>query len=302
MVFINKIIIILIPFLPRYIIQIFSKKYVAGVNNSEALNVVKNLNKRGQNATIDILGEHTCDIQICKKITSNYIQLLEEINNKNLICNLSIKPSHIGADINYKTAFENFREILEAANRYDNFIRIDMENSELTDLSIRLYKELKLLSDNIGIVFQAYLHRTENDISNLPENSNIRLCKGIYKESEDIAYQKHDDINTNYMKILKTAFKKDIYIGIATHDKELIKGSLNLIEREKIESSKFEFQYLYGVPMEKYIRQYKSKNFKVRAYIPFGEDWYDYSIRRIKENPKIASYVLKNIFSKNNIN
>ena len=298
MVFINKLIIALIPFLPRYIVQIFSKKYVAGINNSEALNVVRRLNKKGQNATIDILGEHTSNIQDCKNITNNYIQLLEEINNKNLICNLSIKPSHIGADINYKIVFENFRKILKVAESYNNFIRIDMESSKLTDLTIKLHKELKLVSDNIGIVFQAYLHRTENDILNLPENSNIRLCKGIYKEPEDIAYQKHNDININYMKILKTAFKKDIYIGIATHDEGLIKKSLNLIKKEKIENDKFEFQYLYGVPMEKNIKQYKSKNFRVRTYVPFGKDWYDYSIRRIKENPKIASYVLKNIFSK----
>ena len=132
----------------------------------------------------------------------------------------------------------------------------------------------------------------------LSKNSNIRLCKGIYKESEDIAYQDYHNINKNYIKILKTAFKKGIYVGIATHDKVLIERCIKIIEEKNITKNKFEFQYLYGVPKNKTIDIYKEKGFKIRSYIPFGEDWYDYSIRRIKENPKIASYVIKNILSK----
>ena len=298
MEFINKIIISLIPFLPRSIVQVFSKKYVAGTDNAQALNAVIELNKEGQDATIDILGEHTATTENCTNITNKYINLLQEIENKKLTCNLSIKPSHIGADISYQIVFENFKKILKIADSYNNFIRIDMENSKLTDMSIKLYKELKSISNNIGIVFQAYLHRTEDDILKLSENSNIRICKGIYKESEDIAYQDYHDINKNYIKALKTAFKKGIYVGIATHDKELIERCIKIIEERNIAKNKFEFQYLYGVPMNKTIDTYKKKGFKIRSYIPFGKDWYDYSIRRIKENPKIASYVIKNILSK----
>ena len=173
-----------------------------------------------------------------------------------------------------------------------------MESSKLTDTTIKLYKDLKSISNNIGVVFQAYLHRTENDILKLSKDSNIRLCKGIYKESEDIAYQDYQDINKNYIKVLKTVFKKGIYVGIATHDKGLIEKCIKIIEEKNIKKNKFEFQYLYGVPMNKPIDIYKENDFKIRSYIPFGEDWYDYSIRRIKENPKIASYVIKNILSK----
>ena len=297
--FINKIIISFIPILPKSIVKIFSKKYVSGTNNAEALETVRKLNKDGQNATIDILGEHTPTAKGCKNITNQYIKLLEEINNKKLDCNLSIKPSHIGADISYDFLIKNFKKILKIADTYNNFIRIDMESSKLTDTTIKLYEELKLISDNIGIVFQAYLHRSKDDILKLSKNSNIRLCKGIYKESENIAYQDYHDINKNYIEMLKTALQKEIYIGIATHDKNLIEKCIKIIEEKNITKNRFEFQYLYGVPMDKIIDIYKEKCFKIRTYIPFGEDWYDYSIRRIKENPKIVSYVIKNILSKN---
>ena len=170
---INKMIISCIPFLPESVVRIFSKKYVAGINNTQVLQVIKKINTDNQYATVDILGEHTSSIQNCKNIANQYIELLQEIDNKKLNCNLSIKPSHIGADISYEVVFENFKEILKTADSYNNFIRIDMESSKLTKTTIRLYKDLKLISNNIGIVFQAYLHRTQDDILNLPENSEV---------------------------------------------------------------------------------------------------------------------------------
>ena len=297
--FINKTIVSVLPLLPRSLVKIFSKKYVAGTNDNEVLKVVEKLNKNNQFATVDILGEHTSQKDEALKITSDYIHLLEKIKTSSLNCNLSIKPSHIGSDINYNTVFNNFKSILKTASQFNNFIRIDMESSKLTDTTIKLYNDLQSISSNIGIVFQAYLHRTENDINNLNKHSNIRLCKGIYKESSDIAYQGYEEINENYLKLLELAFKKEIYVGIATHDKQLIHSSMNLIDKMGINNNMFEFQYLYGVPMKDIVRIYHEKNFKARSYVPFGKEWYDYSIRRIKENPKIASYVIKNIFSKN---
>ena len=297
--FINKIIITFIPFLPRSIVQIFSKKYVAGINHRQALDVIKKLNKDTQFATIDILGEHTAMNSDCDNITNEYIQLLREIEQENLDCNLSIKPTHIGADIDYQTVLKNFKKILESANKSDNFIRIDMESSKLTDTSIKLYGDLRLISDKVGIVFQAYLHRTKSDIKKMNKGSNIRLCKGIYKEEDDIAYQTHSEINENYIKLLKIAFDKELYVGIATHDEKLIKKCIEIIKKRNITKDKFEFQYLYGVPIDKTISMYRKNDFQVRSYVPFGKDWYDYSIRRIKENPKIASYVIKNIFFRN---
>ena len=297
--FFNKLIVSSLHLFPKYIINIFSKKYVAGETHREVLRVVKDLNINNQSVTIDILGEHTNNIKGCLNITNEYIQLLKEISEDGLKCNLSIKPSHIGSDINYDTAFNNFKSILETATKLNNFLRIDMESSKLTDTTIKLYNELYSTSPNVGIVFQAYLHRTENDIRNLHKGNNIRLCKGIYKELNDVAYQSYDEINANYIKLLKLAFKKGIYIGIATHDKKLIELCFNLIKEMNIDKNMFEFQYLYGVPMKGMIKIYHSRDYRVRSYVPFGEQWYDYSIRRIKENPKIAYYVIKNIFSKN---
>ena len=297
MFFLNKIIIATLPLLPRFIVKILSKKYVAGTEPNEAINAIRALNKKNQSATIDILGEHTEDHKIASEITSSYIQLLDIIHEHGIDCNLSIKPSHIGSDLNYKTTLSNFNSILKRSSEFNNFIRIDMESSKLTSTTVKLYNDLRKTSQNIGIVFQAYLYRTENDIRNLNKHSNIRLCKGIYKESSDIAYQKYDDINNNYLKLLELAFNRQIYVGIATHDKNLIKSCIDLISKLKISNEMFEFQYLYGVPMNDMIKIYHDNKFKVRSYVPFGKEWYEYSIRRIKENPKIASYVIKNIFS-----
>ena len=299
--FLNKIIIKSLPYIPKILVKVFSKRYVAGINNSEALHAVKTLNINNLYTTIDILGEHTLNNKQCTAITNNYLELLDLIKEKDLKCNLSIKPSHIGLDINFKTVLSNFSKITDKAKELNNFIRIDMESSKSTDESIKLYNKLRQKDKNIGIVFQAYLKRTEADIKKLNNSSNIRLCKGIYNESEKIAFKNPDKINDNFLKLLEIIFKKGIYVGIATHDTVLINSAIKLINKMNISNDKFEFQYLHGVPMDHMVKIYKQSGFKTRVYVPFGKNWYDYSIRRVKENPQIATYVLKNIFlSENN--
>ena len=248
---INSIIILLIPFIPKSLIRIFAKQYVAGTTIKESLSIVKKINNNNLYATIDILGEHTKDIDEANKITDDYIILLEKISKNNLNCNLSIKPSHIGTDISSNLFNENLNKILDKAVINNNFIRIDMEDSSLTDISINTYNSIN--NKNLGIVLQAYLHRTESDLKNLNKNSNIRLCKGIYNEEPSIAIKNNDTINENYLKLLKLAFKKQIYVGIATHDKNLILKSIKLINDMNIKNDCFEFQMLYGVPMDKTI-------------------------------------------------
>ena len=293
---INSIIILLIPIIPKSLIRIFANQYVAGTTIKESLSIVKKINNNNLYATIDILGEHTKDIDEANKITNDYIILLENISKNNLNCNLSIKPSHIGTDISSNLFNYNLNKILDKAIINNNFIRIDMEDSSLTDISINTYNSIN--NKNLGIVLQAYLHRTENDLKNLNKNSNIRLCKGIYNEEPSIAIKNNDTINENYLKLLKLAFKKQIYVGIATHDKNLILKSIKLINDMDIKNDCFEFQMLYGVPMDKTISKLLNKNYKVRIYVPFGPLWYEYSIRRIKENPNILKYVIRNIFDK----
>ena len=167
MIIFNKLIILILPLIPKRLIKIIAKKYIAGTTLEEAINAIKNLNSQGQKVTLDILGEHTKSIEECNNITDDYIRILKEINKSKLDCNISVKPSHIGSDINSNIVLENFSKIQGAANKFDNFIRLDMESSKITDLTIEVYNNLLKKSSNIGIVIQAYLYRSMKDISNL---------------------------------------------------------------------------------------------------------------------------------------
>ena len=294
----NYIFIKVIPFIPKFLIKIFANQYVAGISIDNAIKKISKLNNKGLHATLDILGEHTQNDTEATDITNQYCKILEEIHAKNLNCNISIKPTHIGADISNNLFLDNLSKIHSKSIDTNNFVRIDMENSKLTDITINAYKNIAKINSDIGIVLQAYLFRSEDDLNNLNENSNIRLCKGIYNESEQIAFKRPLDINDNYIKLLEKAFNKNIYVGIATHDPELINHSINLIKSMNIDKSMFEFQMLYGVPMEKHINTISTHGYKIRIYVPFGPEWYSYSIRRIKENPNISKYIIQNLFKK----
>ena len=296
---INYIIQLVLPIIPKFIVKLFANKYIAGTNNFQALKSIKNINGNNMKATLDILGEHSIKEDKSNEITNQYIELLEQISDKELDCNISIKLSHIGADINQKLLIRNIKNITDTANRTNNFVRLDMENHTLTDLTIKLFKASYNNSKNIGIVLQAYLYRSEQDINNLEEGMNIRLCKGIYNESPTIAIKEPNEINNNYLKLLKLGFRKNLFIGIATHDEELIEKCCKIIQKQNINSTRFEFQVLYGVPITKTIKQLLSNGYNVRVYVPYGEDWYKYSMRRLKENPNISKYIINNLFKKN---
>ena len=294
----NYIFIKVMPLIPKFLIKIFANQYVAGTSIDDAIKKISKLNNKGLHATLDILGEHTQNDTEATDITNQYCKILEEIHAKNLNCNISIKPTHIGTDISNNLFLDNLSKIHSKSIDTNNFVRIDMENSKLTDITINAYKNRAEINSNIGIVLQAYLFRSQDDLNNLNENSNIRLCKGIYNESEQIAFKRPLDINDNYIKLLEKAFNKNIYVGIATHDPELINHSINLIKSMNIDKSMFEFQMLYGVPMEKHINTISTHGYKIRIYVPFGPEWYSYSIRRIKENPNISKYIIQNLFKK----
>jgi len=284
--------------MPKSLVSIFAKQYVAGENIEDVLKTVNKINDLGFKATVDILGEHFTDKKEINKIVTEYNELYNQINKQNLDANISIKPTHIGLDISLDYVLNNFSDILNNAKKHNNFLRIDMESSKVTDDTIKIYNKLLENSSNVGPVFQAYLHRTYKDIQNIKNTNlfNFRLCKGIYKESPDIAITNYYEVNKNYLKILEYAFQNNIYIGIATHDKALIDQCYKLIDKYSVESDMFEFQVLYGVPMDGYLEKHKENNYSVRIYVPYGKQWYEYSIRRIKENPNILMYVLKNLF------
>ena len=293
----NSVIIKIITLLPKSIVQLFSGRYVAGEKHKTALAVVKSLNNQGFSATIDILGEHVQDITEANQITSEYIDLYDEIAENQLDCNISIKPSHIGLDLGEDQFLDNLNLLIDKAIKHENFLRIDMESSLVTDITIKAYTQMLKRSKAVGTVFQAYLFRTLDDIKKVQSNHlNFRLCKGIYKESEDISIKNRKHINENYLKILRHAFTANNYVGIATHDIDLLEDIYSLIEELNVSPGRFEFQVLYGVPMSGWLEKHLENEYKVRVYVPFGPDWYDYSIRRLKENPNIAGYVIKNLF------
>ena len=296
---INSLIYKVLKKCPKRIVKIFSKRYVAGFSFNETLRICKNLNKQGFSLTLDILGEHTKTEEEAQAITDQYKKLLTTINNENIDANISIKPSHIGHDLSINLFEKNLITLIKKAQEISNFIRIDMESSSLTDDTISIYRKLSDQHSNFGIVFQSYLFRTYDDIKCLDKSKlNFRLCKGIYKESESIAHQTKESINQNYLAILDYAISNNIYVGIATHDEDLLKESYKIIRKHNADSKNFEFQGLYGVPLKSWYKKHFKNNYKVRIYVPFGDNWYDYSLRRIKENPSIAKYVIKNLFKR----
>ena len=296
---INYLIIQIIPFLPKVFVRLVASPYIAGITDDEMLLNVQKLNNKGYDVAIDILGEHVKTEQEATEITERYANLYDRIASQKLNANLSIKLSHIGQDLGYDFVKSNLMILVNAAKKHNNFLRLDMENSPYISETINLYKKAFESYSNVGIVLQAYMHRSKDDLDKLAnEKFNVRICKGIYIESEDIAFRDYQKIRDNYIVLVQQALTKGAYVGIASHDEYLIDKLYLWIKENQIPTTQYEFQILHGVPMEKKLQQLIKEGNKVRVYVPYGDNWYDYSVRRLKENPKMAGYIIKNIFSK----
>jgi proline dehydrogenase len=295
----NSIVTSALPILPKWFAKPFARPYVAGQTEDDAITHIRTLNEKGFSATVDILGEHVLTKEEARDITAQYCHLYDRILNESLDCNISMKPTHVGLNISLAEAMSNITTILKKAQEHENFLRIDMENSPFTDQTIEIYHHCKTIYNNVGVVIQSYLHRSIDDILFLADDQfNSRICKGIYKESEYIAYQNREKIQDNFLTLAKTMSTRNAYSGFATHDQDLIDRLLDWIIKDKIPKDLFEFQVLYGVPMNGRLEALLGAGYKVRVYVPYGPDWFDYSVRRLTENPKIISYVLKNFFRK----
>ena len=294
---INNIIVAFVRMMPRSIVGIFSRKYIAGETLESAVNMVKELNSKGIYATLDVLGESVNNKEDAERAFNNAMKVFDAIIENNLMANLSVKPTQLGLSFDKELAKNQILELVKHANEIKNFVRIDMEDSQYTDDTINIYKGIFENYSNVGIVLQAYLKRTYNDTVVLNKlETNYRLCKGIYIEPASIAYKDKQMVRDNFMKSLESMLKNGNYVGIATHDEYLINESYRLIEKLGIPKDKFEFQMLLGV-REDLRDKINNDGYKIRIYVPFGEDWYPYSIRRLKENPQIAGYIVKSIFS-----
>jgi proline dehydrogenase len=295
--FINKIIVAIVQMMPKSVVWIFSKRYIAGKSLDEAIQLVKKLNEKDIYATIDVLGEAIQNKEEAIVAKNECLKVLNAIEEYKLKANLSLKPTQLGLNLDAEFAYNQASEILKRASELKNFVRLDMEDSPYTDATINLYKKLIINYENVGIVVQAYLKRTLDDVIILNKlNANYRLCKGIYVEAPSIAYKDKQVIRDNFVKILEKMLKSGNYVGIATHDEFLINESYRLIRELNIPKNKIEFQMLLGV-REDLRDKINSEGYKIRIYVPFGEHWYKYSVRRLKENPSIAGLVFKNIFS-----
>ena len=299
MSWINIGILYLIGILPRWMVHPFAKAYVAGETIEKIVQVVNKMNELGYACTLDILGEHIQSPSKAEKITKDYCNLYEVINKETLNCNISIKLTHIGLELDQKLVENNLQKILRHAKSHNNFLRIDMENSPYTQRTIDLYQKNIHNYDKMGIVLQAYLKRSLEDAQTLSTPGfNTRICKGIYNEPSNIAFKERTEIQDNFFLITKEILSGKGFAAIATHDIPLIDRIESWIEQNNISNDRFEFQVLYGVPMGNRLKRLLSKGYTVRQYIPFGPDWFDYSLRRLKENPKIISYVLANLFKR----
>ena len=283
--------------MPENIVWLFSKKYIAGKTLQNAIDTVKDLNSKGIVATLDVLGESINTKEEAIKSQRKALEVFDAIVENKLNANLSIKPTQMGLAIDKDFAYQQILELVKRAKEINNFVRIDMEDSPYTDLTFELYKRIYEDYSNVGVVLQAYLKRTSNDAIILNKlGTNYRLCKGIYIEPATIAYKDKQAIRDNYMKTLELIFKSGNYVGIATHDKYLIDKSCELIKDLNIPKEKFEFQMLLGVRED--LRDKINKDgYKIRVYVPFGEDWYRYSIRRLQENPQLAGHIVKEFFA-----
>jgi proline dehydrogenase len=295
----NKAVVAAVPLIPRRIIRFFAGRYIAGETLDDAIRCVRQLNREGVCATMDVLGEDISTREEALASKDHSIEVLHTIARENLDSNLSIKLTSLGLKIDRDFCVENVREILKIALPYKNFVRIDMEDSTCTSDTIHVFQTVHREFTNTGIVLQAYLFRTEKDAHELmKERAGFRLCKGIYKEPAGIAFQAREEVQQNYLKVLEQMFAGGSYVGIATHDSVLVDGALTLIKKLGLRKDQYEFQMLLGVRPELRKRLVRDGH-KVRLYVPFGEHWYGYSTRRFKENPEIAGYVFKALFTRN---
>lgn len=300
----NKLIAAILPYFPKRFVWIFAKPYVSGKKVEDAIKASKELNAQGCMVTIDILGEFIKTLDEAEANKKEYIELIERVEKENIDGNYSVKPTMFGLLIDKEVCYKHIRDIVAKAAEYNNFIRVDMEDSPCTDMTIELYRKLKAeFPKNVGLVLQAYMKRTLQDLKDLMDIHteevplNYRLCKGIYVEPAEIAYKKYEEVNEHFLEDIEFCLKNGVYPAIATHDKPVVEGAYKLLEKYNTPKNMYEFQMLYGVTPN--LRQSIIDNgHRMRVYVPYGERWFGYTTRRLKENPKMANHIIKAIFVK----
>jgi proline dehydrogenase len=279
--------------------QRLSRRFVAGTTIDEALAAASAMNQLRLSVSVDNLGENVTNADEARHSAQLYHQMLDRMQAQQLNANVSLKLTHMGLDVDEAMAYEIASGVVQHAVRINNFVRIDMEGSPYTQRTLDFVHRLHRQPENtghVGAVIQSYLFRSEKDVEQLlAERIRIRLCKGAYKESAEIAFPRKEDVDANYIKLMKMLLKSGVYHGIATHDENMVRATIEFAQKEKIAASAFEFQMLYGVRRDLQQKLVK-EGWRCRVYIPFGTEWYPYLMRRLAERPANAIFILKNLF------
>ena len=287
-----------LPLVPKPIVRRIAKPYIAGETFPELITVVQELNYDRFIVATSILGEFVTEVKDAEDAVQQYQEVLTEINNLKLQSNIHIKLSHFGLKLDKEVCYNNLINVLKTAADCGNFVRIDMEDSSCTDDTLEIYKRAREKFENVGVVIQACMKRSNEDIDSLKAmKANVRICKGIYIEPPEIAHHDREIVRQNYSTLLKDLLGAGCYVGIATHDKWLVDDAFQTIEELALDHSQYEFQMLYGVDPQ--LRQMiRDAGHRMRVAVPFGPSWYPYSIRRLRKNPTVARYVLQALFKK----
>ena len=297
----SRLVVTTLPFVPKFVVKRVAAPYVAGETLDDAVRTIRELNAEGAMATLDLLGEEVHDRDRARAAGDEYVRALERIREDKLDSNVSVKLTQLGQALDEQFCLENVTRVLEAADQDGNFVRLDMEDHTTTDSTLRIYRQLyeRFGGKRTGVVFQSYMRRTLQDIAELPtEDANIRLCKGIYIEPRKVAWKSYETVRHNFIAALEKALTQDVYVGIATHDEFLVCAAVAMIDRLGIPRERYEFQMLLGV--EPRLRTILIEGgHRLRVYVPYGREWYEYSIRRLRENPEVAMHVMRAMFRSN---
>ena len=281
-----------LPAVPRPVVRRLSSRYIAGPALDDAVRVVQRLNAKGKLATVDVLGEEITSPDEARAIAGQYHDALARFDEERLDANISVKLTALGLELDLDLCRENLESVVVDAAARGRFVRIDMEDSSTTDRTLALYRELRAAGhENLGVVLQAYLRRTVDD---LPGLENVRICKGIYIEPPQIAYHGFGEVRASFVRCLEALVAQGAYVAIATHDEYLLGEALRIVNDAALAPDRYEFQMLLGVRPDR-ADELVAAGHRLRVYVPYGTHWYEYSVRRLQENPKIAGYVAGDI-------
>ena len=293
----NRAVVAAMPLVPRPLVWRFSRRYIAGVGLEDAYRTVSELNASNCSATIDVLGEDSTDLEQVEAAVELYLEAIRDVHAKSLDCGISIKLSELGLRFDVARCREAVRTLIASAADHGSFVRIDMEDSSVTSVTLDIYREMRREFDNVGIVIQSCLRRSDQDIAELLAEgpTDVRLCKGIYIEPEAIAFVDPDEIRRSFNNLLDQLFDGGARCAaIATHDPQLVDHAEASIEKRGVKKERYEFQMLLGVAGT-LRRDLVARGHPLRVYVPFGDRWYAYSMRRLRENPNIAGHVVSNL-------